>query len=131
MNAGSPSGKLWWLKWGVVVALAILAYTHFKPREVRMPSELVGTWKSDSNQYADRTLEIGQESITFGTGPGTETTGFVEDVQSLPEDGKVLYTISYIADGAPATISLYYAADQVQTLRLRNQEQIVWKKQND
>ncbi len=132
MNAERPSRKALLLRCAVVAALALLVYAHFKPRHVRMPSELVGTWVTTGNQYADRSLEIGQESISFGTGPGSVTTGFVEDIESSPADGKVLYTISYSADGAPGTISLYYAAaDEGETLRVKNQEQIVWKKQND
>lgn len=132
MKAERPSRKIFWLKCAVVAALALLVYAHFKPRHVRMPAELVGTWVTTTGQYADRSLEIGQESITFGTGPGAETTGFVDDIQSLPEGGKVLYTISYSSDGTPSTISLYYAAaDDGETLRMKNQEQVVWKKQND
>ena len=120
-----------WLKWGVVFALALLVYAHFKPPHVRMPAELVGTWVTTSGPYADRSLEIGQESITFGTGPGTETTGFVDNIERLPETGKTLYTISYSSDGMPGKISLYYAPSEGETIRLKNQEQIVWKKQND
>lgn len=120
-----------WLKAGVVLALALLVYVFFKPRHVHMPTELVGTWVTSNDAYADRSLEIGQESITFGTGPGSETTGFVEDIQSTPADGKVLYTISYSSDGAPGTISLYYATDDGETVRLKNQELIVWKKKSE
>jgi len=120
-----------WLKVGVVLVLALLVYVCFKPRHVRMPAELVGTWVTSNSDYADRSLEIGQESITFGTGIGSETTGFVEDIQSTPADGKVLYTISYSSDGTPGTISLYYATDRGETLCLKNQEQVVWTKESD
>jgi hypothetical protein len=120
-----------WLKYGAVLALVLLVYVYFKPRHVRVPAELIGTWETSNRMYADRSLEIGPESITFGTGPGTETTGFIEDVQSAPADGKVLYTISYSSDGTPGTISLYYATDDGETVRVKNQEQIVWKKKSD
>jgi hypothetical protein len=131
MKAVHPSGTVRWLKWGIAIALALLVYVHFKPRHVRMPAELVGTWKSTNSLYADRSLDIGQESITFGTGLGTETTGFVDDIETLPEDGKTLYTISYSSDGMPGKISVYYAPAEGETLRLLNQEQVVWKKQKD
>lgn len=131
MKSEPSSRMIRLLKWGVVIALALLVYVHFKPRHVRMPAELVGTWKTTNSQYADRSLDIGQESITFGTGPGTETTGFVDNIETLPEGGKTLYTISYSSDGMPQTISLYYAPAEGETIRLQNQEQIIWKKHND
>jgi hypothetical protein len=69
-----------------------------------------------------------EESITFGTGPGTESTGFVEDVRFSAVDGKTLYTISYSSPDGPGRLSFYFGDDGGRTIRLRNQEQIVWKK---
>jgi hypothetical protein len=128
MSTDETSGKLRWLQLGAVAALAVLLYTHFNPREVRVPSQLVGTWTTSDPQYANRSLEIGQESITFGTGPGTESTGFVEDVRFSAVDGKTLYTISYSSPDGPGRLSFYFGDDGGRTIRLRNQEQIVWKK---
>lgn len=128
MSTDGTSRKLRWLQLGAAAALAVLLYTHFHPRQVRVPPQLVGTWTTTDPQYMNRSLDIGQESITFGTGPGTEATGFVEDVRFSAADGKPLYTISYSSPDGPGRLSFYYGEDGKQTIRLRNQEQIVWKR---
>jgi hypothetical protein len=114
-----------------IVALATslaLLFTYVKLRRVTVPPELVGTWRTADLKYANHPFEIGLVSINFGTGLGSVSTGFIEDIQSTIEDGRTLYTISYSVDGAQEQVSLYYVGGDDQTIRFKNQEQIVWKK---
>ena len=67
-----------------------------------VPSELIGRWTSDDVRYADRALEIGAETIKFGSGEGSSTTYRVQGVEREVDAGTgTLYRLHYDAAGAP------------------------------
>jgi hypothetical protein len=67
-----------------------------------VPPELVGQWKSDDPRYADRSLAIGTELLTFGAGAEGST---VYRVRGIEREGKagaeMLYRVYYDAPGEP------------------------------
>ncbi|HXQ26262.1 MAG TPA: hypothetical protein VN822_07635 [Candidatus Acidoferrales bacterium] len=113
-----------------LVSLLALLFTYLKFRHVTVPHELVGTWRTTNAAYAEHPFEIGLVSINFGTGTGTVSTGFIDDIKSTVDDGKTLYTIFYSVDGTQNQTSFYFGYDVKgeQTIQFRNQAQIVWKK---
>lgn len=118
-------------RWLALVALAtllILVLTYVKFRRVAVPSELVGTWRTTSSAYAEHPFEIGLASINFGTGVGTVSTGFIDDIKSTADNGKTLYTIFYSVDGTHDQVSFYYDGSDGQTIQFKNQGGVVWKK---
>lgn len=120
-------------RWLAIVALAtllILVFTYVKFRRVTVPPELVGTWRTTSSAYAEHPFEIGLASINFGTGVGTVSTGFIDDIQSTADNGRTLYTIFFSVDGTHDQVSFYYDGSDGQTIRFKNQGGIVWKKDN-
>ena len=120
----------WWLIIVAVIAVVALLATHWRLERLNVPAELIGTWKTATPQYADRSLEISHHSITFATGPGTESTGFIDDIESVQDQDGDLYTISYSADGEQQQISFYYSdANGKKTIRFKNQEGIKWLKE--
>ena len=111
----------------LVTSLAFVV-THVKLRRVSVPRELVGTWRADDVTYADHVFEIGLVTVTYGTGPGSVSVGFVQDIRAEAQDGKTLYTISYSVDDTEQQVSFYYDAGGDHTIRFKNQQQIAWKK---
>jgi hypothetical protein len=112
-----------------VVAVVALLAMHWRLQRLNVPAELVGTWRTGNAQYADRSLEISRHSITFATGPGTESTGFIDDIQVLRDHDGDLYTISYSADGEHQQVSFYYSdVNGKKSIHLKNQRDVVWVK---
>ena len=119
-----------WLGLVALATLLILVFTYVRFRRVTVPPELVGTWRTTSSAYAEHPLEIGLASINFGTGVGTVSTGFIDDIKSTADDGRTLYTIFFSVDGTHDQVSFYYDGSDSQTIRFKNQGGIVWKKDN-
>jgi hypothetical protein len=118
-----------WLIFVAVIALVALLATHWQLQRLNVPAELIGTWKTATPQYADRSLEISHHSITFATGPGTESTGFIDDIEATANRDGALYTISYSANGEHQHVSFYYSdVDGKKSIHFKNQQGIVWLK---
>ena len=67
-----------------------------------VPVELIGRWTSDDPRYADRSLEIGAETIAFGAGDGMRTTYRMQGIEREVDAGTgVLYRLFYDAAGSP------------------------------
>ena len=68
-------------------------------------------------------------SITFATGPGTESTGFIENVDAIQDHDGTLYTISYLADGGHQQVSFFYDEfNGKKRIQFKNQRDMVWEK---
>jgi hypothetical protein len=119
--------KLFWVF--VPVSLyAILGLWQNLPKARSVPNELIGTWRSSDPRYADRSFEIDNLTINFGTGEGTVTTGFIKKVEAVPEGGRTLYTISYVDDGKEEQCSFHYTAAKEEIIYFKNQPSIPWVK---
>ena len=118
-------------RWGpagiAVATLAILVIWTWRAPRKRVSGELVGKWHTTASAYADRTFELDNVCITFTTGEGTISVGFIQDLKEIPAALGTLYTVSYTVDGAPNVVSFYYSRHD-QTLWFKNQDKIIWKK---
>jgi hypothetical protein len=67
-----------------------------------VPADLIGRWTTDDPRYADRSLEIGAEKITFGLGPATRMTYRVDGIERDVDSATgTLYRVYYDAPGEP------------------------------
>jgi hypothetical protein len=119
--------------WAVAAALLLilLATWIWRAPHKQVPKELVGEWHTTDPNYADRSFEIDSVCITFTTGGGTVSTGFIKEVKEVPEGSRTLFTISYTVDDAPNEVSFYYDPNKDNIIRFKNQEKVVWKKDKD
>jgi hypothetical protein len=62
----------------------------FSPKQPNPPGELMGVWKTDEANHADRFLDLSLVSVSFGTGSGTVSTGFIRKVEIVPEGSRIL-----------------------------------------
>jgi len=116
------------LVWAAAMVLCVFLCTHWRVHHPDVPDEIVGTWTTSDGPYAGRTLEIGPETVNFGTGQGRVSTGFIYNVQEIPDGAKVLYTLSYTVSGSREHVSFYYDRHGNKTIRFRHQNKIVWVK---
>ncbi len=96
------------------------------------PDDLMGVWKTDDPKYADRSFEIERSSITFTIGEGTFDTHPITNIEiekGVDPKGS-LYTIYYKdREGQEFKFSFYYSPSDHGVIRFKNQEQIVWTKE--
>ena len=122
-----------WGSWaGAAITLLVLlaAWTWAAPHKL-VPTELVGEWHTTDPKYADRTFELDPVCISFTTGDGTVSVGFIKKVKEVPDGNRILYTISYIVDDEPNEVSFYYDLKNDKTIWFKNQKNIAWRKDQD
>lgn len=100
----------------------------WKSANTRVPDELIGEWHTSNAIYSDRSFEIDPVSISFGTGGGTVTTGFIRKVSAVQQGARTVYTISYQTDESVNEVCLYYETAKGKVIHFRNQESIAWTK---
>jgi hypothetical protein len=111
----------------VLVAIFAISVMWLRwPKSPNVPDELVGTWRTSDPRYADRSLDIDTVTISFGTGPGTAATGFIQKVEGVPEGSRTLFTITYVEDGQEELCSFYYRPANGKTIVFKNQPDINW-----
>jgi len=110
---------------GLLTVILVLRSWHSSATEV--PQELQGLWVTSDPAYRDRSLEISQVTITFGTGNATESTGFIQKCEVSAGDPETAYTILYSGDDGEAKLSLTYNV-VTKELHLKNQRSIAWHK---
>jgi hypothetical protein len=101
------------------------------PREP-IPEELLGTWTTDNERYADRALQFTKYAVVFHTGPGEfELAGFgVDDFRVTErEDGHRDYDIGY-AEGTGITRLEFVYEPSAKTIQLPNQPLTFWTRQS-
>jgi hypothetical protein len=116
--------------WAAAAAtlLIFLASWIWRPPSKQIPKALVGEWRTTDPNYADRTFELDPVCVTFSTGGGAVSVGFISEVTQVPESGRILYTISYTVDDAPNQVSFYYDMNRGNIIWFKNQEKIAWTK---
>jgi len=112
----------------VVTLLIVLVLFAWQPPNRDVPGQLVGEWHTEDPNYYGRSFEINLVSISFGTGEGKVTTGFINNIKEVREGVRVLYTISYTQDDVPSEVSFYYDVAKGEVIRFKNQEKVVWTK---
>jgi len=129
MKENSKANKLLWIVVGVTILTALGYYG--RPRHNTVPDELIGVWKTDTPQYADRFFEINLVSISFGTGGGTGSIGFIREITAIPgANGETLYKFTYMEDEKELECSFYYEPGKKQKIRFKSQPKIVWTKES-
>ena len=114
-----------------IMLIILIFVSHCGKGEIAS-DDVIGVWKTLEPTYADRSFEITKEKITFGIGNGKFESYSIKKIrveQSL-QDKSRLYTIYYEDDeGGEVTFSFYYYRDNGGIIRLKNQKQMVWKKE--
>ncbi len=97
--------------------------------KVPVPTELIGYWRSSTEQYDDRYLYFADRSVALGRGDFAESQGFpVESVQSTIEGTERHLSVVYRQpDGTRDQLHLVYHVP-TKTLTFKNQPSLKWTK---
>lgn len=105
----------------IVGALCATFSGCFFSREVSMPEDLIGVWKTAEKNYSDRYFELRADRVIFSTGGWGVTAHPIDRMEEYREDGKVYYIIYYPnEDGEEYEFSFYYEPGQG-VIRFKNQ----------
>jgi hypothetical protein len=116
----------------VLITLVVFVW-HCGDKEIAS-DDVMGLWKTSAPKYADRSFEITKERITFGKGEGNFEIDLIKKIhmKQFPQDKSRLYTIYYEDDkGEENTFAFYYYHENGGVIRLKNQREIEWKKDQD
>lgn len=113
---------------GMLVFVALAA--SLTPKQHEIPNELRGVWKTAEAAHSDRFLELSLVSVSFGTGNGTVSTGFIRKVEIAPDGPLTFYTVTYTDELGDQELSFSYDPADA-SLRLKNQRRTIWHKSQD
>lgn len=113
-----------------VASVLLLTAIYWRPPNQKIPEQLVGEWRTSNPKYSDRQLDITYGSISFTTGKGTVSTGFIKEIKTVQEGARTLYTVVYDLEGTPNELSFYYEIGKanVGVIRFKNQQEMIWTK---
>lgn len=117
----------------IFVAFAILTiFAGYQcGKNVNIPEDLIGMWKSSAPKYSECFFELTENTIILGTREKTITTHAITNIKTekISEEKSILYAISYTnQEGQKYKLSFYYDPANGGVIRFKNQQNIVWTK---
>ena len=115
----------------ILLAFALLAATFGcqSAKDKTVPDALVGVWKTPAQKYADRFFEITADKVVFAIGGGKTDSHPIVEIDTLREEAKILYTITYLtAEAKKYKFSFYHDPANGGVIRFKNQQHIAWAK---
>jgi hypothetical protein len=96
-----------------------------------MPDSIIGTWVSDHPQYQKCIIKIGNGHIAFGDPEGNVSEFEIEQVSTKKVDRGLTVTIDYMdSENTSLTIGLLFSSANDGYLLIKNQQEVMWKRQN-
>jgi hypothetical protein len=110
------------------VGMLIFFYWTYKDRNI--PRQLIGDWNTSDPNYSDRYFNIGPTTISFTTGNGTVSTGWIKEIKTVQTGVSTLYIIEYDVNGTANELSFYYETKKPKAsiIRFKNQKNTIWTK---
>jgi hypothetical protein len=110
------------------IAIFVLVRVLHLGTERTLPVALEGTWRTDAEAYAGRTLEITPSTLSFRVGDVAATGGryrIVRVRRSTVAEG-TLFRVDYLQGGNPLEFSFVWRASPQPEIRFENQKNLVW-----
>ena len=126
MQPRSTGGRF--LVVGLALFCALLGCTP-RPRQEFRP-DLIGVWKTEDPKYEDRFFQLERQTLILGIGEGRVNTYRIQSIRWSLDPVGTLYTVSYREhhEGMDSTFAFYYDPSE-RVIRLKNQDQIKWRKE--
>ena len=95
-----------------------------------MPDELIGKWETSEKKFRGFFFELTRDSIIFTdlNSPKGPEMNRIEKIQMQKKDGEILYTIRNRTEEGLKHKFVFYYDPKSREIRLKNQDQFVWKK---
>ena len=95
-----------------------------------LPAEMYGVWRTSAPGYEDRFLQLRKGFVVFGVGNEKAVAQHIRTVKALQVGPETLYTVSSEEVGGDASeMNFYYNPAHGGSIRFKNQEDLVWKKE--
>lgn len=110
----------------LLLLAALASCSQHQDRQI--PNHLLGVWRTDAPAYADRSLELTKETLTFETGSYRFDVYPVLDVDSTDAANHgISYTIHYLAsEDFTDRLQFTYRAGRVPTIRFVHRNEL-WR----
>ena len=103
----------------LVAAAALWMGCGASPPSDPLPSDLLGTWRTEAPGYRDRHFELRPEWVIFGTSRYTAAMHPIEHVRVTPDGSTTRVLIAYRTDdGALLELPLEWTPGDPQRLRI-------------
>jgi hypothetical protein len=113
-------------KWIFVATILLLSACGHS-----MPDSITGTWVTDHPQYQNCILRIENSHITFGDPEGNINECAITSASTTKDDQTLAVTIEYVdKEKILFTIELLFPNANGGLLVLKNQKDVLWKRQN-
>jgi hypothetical protein len=95
-------------------------------RNIPVPDEVLGTWSSASQRYADRGFAITVDTLLLQLGPGKSASYPITEVRRIGSTDSARFTIRY-RDGS-SLLEMELRVDEDAGLQLANLPTVIWRK---
>ncbi len=113
------------------LAIFVLLVVCGACNSTKLPSELIGVWRTDAPAYKGRFMKCDPKYIVLGIGDEKVVPRKVEEITKTTEGKETLYTLKTDEkDEGEYTFSFYYSPDDGGTIRFKNQPELVWHKRD-
>ena len=115
-----------------LVAVVLGFLTLFPGGPQALSPQLIGSWETPAGKYADRILQLSDSGIAFQQGPqkGFARYPITGVTSKRNADGALIYVVTYDNDGVAHQFSFIHQP-VANTITLKNQPQVVWRKTED
>jgi hypothetical protein len=98
-------------------------------REISLPDELVGLWKTSAPSYADRYFEFTKKMLIFKVGKEEIGIHEIKDIEKFGDGKETRYTVTYMSLGDKYKFSFSYDPANDGMIALSNRTGIQWTRE--
>ncbi len=98
-------------------------------REITLPDELVGLWKTSTPKYADRYFEFTKKMLIFKVGGAEIGIHQIKDFAKFGDGEDIWYTVTYLNLGGKYKFSFSYDPANDGVITIANQKGVRWTRE--
>ncbi len=100
-------------------------------REITVPDELVGLWKTSTPKYADRYFEFTKKTLIFKVGQEEIGSHQIKDFEKFGDGEDTGYTITYLSLGEKYKFSFSYDPANDGVITIANKNGVQWTRKEE
>lgn len=118
------SSMLFLMAFGLIVGLIVMMATGGPA--VSCPEELIGTWNTAAQGYADSMLVMTKHAVIFSAGGDHLDAQAVRRLDAIPDGRRVLYTLIYGNSRSEEQTLVFFYDSHERTITFKNQSHLIW-----
>ena len=118
------SSMLFLMAFGLIVGLIVMMATGGPA--VYCPEELIGTWNTAAQGYADSMLVMTKHAVIFSAGGDHLDAQAVRRLEAIPDGRRVLYTLIYGNSRSEEQTLVFFYDSHERTITFKNQSHLIW-----